>query len=85
MRQLLVVTATLQFTGKRRHTAPGGAWLEQLRQRKHARVAAVAMANKLARMAWAIVTKGGSYRVTARPGVPDEIGPCGSARGLTES
>jgi transposase len=84
LRQLLVVTATLQFTGKRRRTAPGGAWIEQLRQRKHARVAAVAMANKLARIAWAIVMKGGSYRVTARPGVPDGIGPCGSASGLTE-
>jgi transposase len=64
LRHLLVVTATLQFTGKRRETAPGGAWYEQLRRRKHARVAAVAMANKLARIAWAVVTKGESYRAT---------------------
>jgi transposase len=37
-------------------------WLAQLLARKPARVATVAMANRAARVIWAIMTRGGVYR-----------------------
>jgi len=36
-------------------------WITDLQERRHANVAAVAMANKLARIAWAIMSKGVDY------------------------
>lgn len=36
-------------------------WITNLQARRHANVAAVAMANKMARMAWAMMTKGIDY------------------------
>ena len=38
------------------------AWLAQLKTRVHSNVAAVALANKLARMAWAVLAKNEPYR-----------------------
>ncbi len=38
------------------------AWLAQLTTRAHSNVAAVALANKLARMAWAVLAKNEPYR-----------------------
>jgi hypothetical protein len=38
------------------------AWLLSLIERKPANVVAVAIANKLARMAWAIMARGGVYQ-----------------------
>ncbi|MGC2610955.1 MAG: IS110 family transposase, partial [Candidatus Sulfotelmatobacter sp.] len=38
------------------------AWLAQLTTRVHSNVAAVALANKLARMAWAVLAKNQTYR-----------------------
>ena len=40
----------------------GPAWLAQLTARTHSNVAAVALANKLARMAWAVLAKNEPYR-----------------------
>mgnify|MGYP001246175693 CR=1 FL=1 len=42
-----------------------GRWLDALEARRHPNVVAVALANKLARIAWAVLTRGVSYR----PGV----------------
>ncbi len=38
------------------------AWLAQLTARTHQNVAIVALANKVARMAWAVLVKNESYR-----------------------
>jgi len=49
---------------QRTKQAPGlKAWLEQLTSRTHNNVAAVALANKLARIAWAVLATGEAYRL----------------------
>ncbi|MBS0122806.1 IS110 family transposase [Thetidibacter halocola] len=46
-------------------STPLARWVDALRSRAHANVAGVAMANKLARIAWAVLTKGERYRPSA--------------------
>jgi len=62
LRKLLVhgARAVLQFRDKQ---SPGlRAWLGQLVSRAHRNVVTIALANKIARMAWAILAKGETYR-----------------------
>ena len=48
---------------------PGGAdWAGRLLSRRPFKVAAVALANRMARVAWALLTKGGTYRTSAAAG-----------------
>ena len=47
---------------KTRKDAPPSPWLDSLLARKHRNTATVAVANKNARMAWAILTKGEIYQ-----------------------
>jgi transposase len=65
LRSLLVVGATsvLRFV---KGNAKASQWLTALLERRPFKVAAVALANKMARIIWAIMTKGGTYRVSAR-------------------
>jgi transposase len=61
LRQLLVVGATAvvkQATGKHRR---GSRWLLDLLERKTPKLAAVALANKMARIAWKLMTTGEDY------------------------
>lgn len=46
-------------------TSPLTLWIDGLRERAHANVAGVAKANRLARVAWAVLTKGERYRPAA--------------------
>ena len=66
MRQLLVLGATAVLKAIRK---PGHrwatAWLVNLTQRKPFRLAAVALANKMARIIWAMMTTGEVYRQPA--------------------
>jgi transposase len=64
LRKLLVqgARAVLQF--KHKQSAGLSAWLTQLTSRTHYNVAGVALANKLARIAWAVLAKGEVYRST---------------------
>src|SRR4249920_2458221 len=62
IRKVLVVGATsvLRVVGKRKGALAD--WINALRARKPERLAAVALANKLARICWAIMTTGESFR-----------------------
>jgi transposase len=54
-------TSVLRVAGKRKGALAD--WINALRARKPERVVAVALANKLARICWAIMTTGESFRV----------------------
>jgi transposase len=63
LRRLLVNGAhAVLFWAKTAKTDP---WLTSLRARKHRLVVAVALANKTARIAWAVMSKGEIYRTVA--------------------
>ncbi|WP_147165125.1 transposase, partial [Pararhodospirillum oryzae] len=64
LRRLLVIGATsvLRYA---RNKAPGKTdWLKALLERKSARLASVALANKMARIAWSVMVRGEAYRKT---------------------
>lgn len=71
LRRTLVVGAMAVIQQVRRH-GNGPAWLTRLLQRKPASLAAVALANKTARIAWKLMISGETYR---RPD-PGMIAPC---------
>jgi transposase len=63
MRTLLVVCAmSVIKAATRPGSEPRTEWLRGLLQRKPRKVAAVALANKIARVAWAMMTRGETYR-----------------------
>jgi transposase len=68
LRSLLVVGATAVI----RHAKAGGkglmAWLNALLERKPRKLAAVALANKMARIVWAMVTRGEDFRLIPQAG-----------------
>ena len=62
LRKLLVVGATSVVRRARAGTGRTSAWIQSLLARKPARVVTVAMANKAARIAWAVLVRGEVYR-----------------------
>ncbi len=64
LRRILVVgaCAVLKLARQKPEKYP---WLMQLLARKPFKVVAVALANKMARIAWALLAKGGTYRAPA--------------------
>jgi transposase len=62
LRKLLIVGMTAVIRMARRTKAPALAWVNALLERRPARLVSVALANKAARIAWAILTRGESYR-----------------------
>jgi transposase len=64
LRRILVVgaVAVLRYARQDPEKYP---WLTRLLARKPFKVAAVALANKTARIAWALLAKGGTYRAPA--------------------
>ena len=62
IRRLLVLGATsMVYRGKQWNSA-AGAWLRGLLERRPVRLATVALANKMARIAWALMTRNEVYR-----------------------
>ena len=78
LRRLLIIgsSAVVQQASKR--GAPEGSWLEQMLARKPRMLVTVALANKMARIVWALLVKQENYRapVAARrkPGGPEVVG-----------
>jgi transposase len=67
LRRLLVVgaTAVIRHAGGRPGETPSGRWAKTLGERRPARLVSVALANKAARIAWALLARGGIYRGAA--------------------
>jgi transposase len=62
LRQLLVVGAMAVIRYAKPGSKSASAWLLQLLERKPRKVAAVALANKMARIIWAMMARGEAYR-----------------------
>ena len=62
LRRLLVLGATAVIRHARTKPATEAGWLKDLLERRPARLVSVALANKTARIVWALLARGGSYR-----------------------
>ncbi len=62
LRRLLVVGATAVMRHARKNPTPMADWVNGLMDKKPFRLVSVALANKLARIAWAILVRGQTYR-----------------------
>ena len=65
LRSLLFVGATAVIRFARRRPSPGTAWINGLLARKPAKLVAAALANKMARIAWAVLARQEGYRAPA--------------------
>jgi transposase len=66
LRRLLIIGASAVVRWARKQGAPEGYWLERMLLRKPTMLVVVALANKIARIAWALMAHGGLYRTPAR-------------------
>ena len=64
LRRLLVLGATALVRYTRNKPGALGQWITALLGRRPTRLVTVAIANKLARIAWAVIARGESYRHT---------------------
>jgi transposase len=62
LRRLLIIGASSVVRWAARKGAPAGSWLASMIARKPAMLVRVALANKMARVIWALMAKGGTYR-----------------------
>src|SRR6516165_3115834 len=65
IRRLLIIGASAVVQQASRRGAPKGSWLPQMLARKPKMLVTVALANKMARIIWALLVKGGTYRTPA--------------------
>jgi transposase len=65
IRRLLIVGAMTIVRWARRKGAQEGSWLHRMLARKPRKLVAIALANKMARAIWAMLTRGEDYRVPA--------------------
>jgi transposase len=65
LRRLLVLGATAVIRHARTRATPLAAWITRLLERRPAKLVAVALANKTARIAWAVLVRGAAYRAAA--------------------
>ena len=64
LRRLLYLGAMARISARRRR-GPGADWLWRMLERKPVKVVAVALANRMARIVWALIATGDSYRAAA--------------------
>jgi transposase len=62
LRRLLIIGASGVVRWARRKGVPAGSWLARMLARKPPMLVRVALANKMARIVWALLAKGGVYR-----------------------
>ena len=65
VRRLLIIGAMTVVRWAVRRGAPPGSWLARMLARKPRMLVAVALANRMARIAWALMTKKQAYREPA--------------------
>ena len=62
IRRLLIIGAMTRIRWAIKNGPPKGSWLEQMLERKPRMLVAIALANKTARIIWAMMTKNEDYR-----------------------
>ena len=67
LRRLLVVGATAVMRHAKRNPTPMTDWVNGMLEKKPFRLVSVALANKLARIAWVLLTRGETYRPYGQP------------------
>jgi transposase len=65
LRRLFIIGASAVVRWASIHGAPAGSWLERMLAKKPRMLVAVALANKMARIAWALMVKREVYRAPA--------------------
>ncbi len=65
LRRLLIIGSSAVVLQASRRGAPAGSWLAQMMTRKPRMLVTVALANKTARIVWALLAKDGVYRAPA--------------------
>ena len=65
LRRLLIIGASAVVLAASKRGAPKGSWLEQMLARKPRMLVTVALANKTARIVWAVLAKNEDYRAPA--------------------
>lgn len=66
IRRLLIIGAMSRLNWMGRKSVPVGSWLARMMARKPRMLVAIALANKMARTIWALLTKNEDYRVPAQ-------------------
>lgn len=66
IRRLLIMGAMTRLTPRGRLGIPPGSWLARMLERKPKMLVAIALANKMARQIWALLTKQEDYREPAQ-------------------
>src|SRR5690554_3557880 len=66
IRRLLIIGAMSRLNWLGRKSIPEGSWLARIAARKPRMLVAIALANKMARMIWALLTKNEDYRDSAQ-------------------
>ena len=74
LRRLFVQGAHAVLQQRTKQSSRLSAWLAQLTLRTHPNVAAVALANELARIAWAVLARNEPYRPPVLGGVAESCG-----------
>ncbi|MFC4173414.1 IS110 family transposase [Microvirga sp. GCM10011540] len=62
LRRLLIIGASAVVSWAARNGAPAGSWMARMVARKPPMLVRVALANKMARIIWALMAKGGTYQ-----------------------